>query len=51
MTKQGKLTFWKLVEEVDLAVDRYRPGVLESMRFGKTIVQEMARNPRGGLCI
>jgi crotonobetainyl-CoA:carnitine CoA-transferase CaiB-like acyl-CoA transferase len=48
-TKEGKLTFRKLVMEADVVVDGYRPGALDRMGFGKTMVQDLARRRGKGI--
>lgn len=42
-TEKGKATFEKLLEEADVLVDGYRPGVLEKLGFSRVWAQELAR--------
>ncbi|OCK77889.1 CAIB/BAIF family enzyme [Lepidopterella palustris CBS 459.81] len=48
-TVEGKLAFRNLVEEADVIVDGYRPGSLEKMGFGRTLVHEIARKRGRGM--
>lgn len=48
-TRPGKLAFRALLEEADVILDGFRPGVLERLGFGRTMVQEMARRRGKGI--
>ncbi|KAF2181175.1 CAIB/BAIF family enzyme [Zopfia rhizophila CBS 207.26] len=45
-SKEGKLAFRRLLEDVDVIIDGYRPGAIERMGFSRTMVHEIA-NRRG----
>lgn len=47
-SEAGKAALWALIEEADVFVEGFRPGVMERLGFGYTIVA--ARNPRLVYC-
>lgn len=46
---EGKLKFRALLEEADVLLDGYRPGVLEKLGFGRSMVHEIARRRGKGI--
>lgn len=47
---QGRLEFGALLEEADVLLDGYRPGLMGPLGFGREIVHEIARRRGRGLC-
>ncbi|KAJ5180903.1 hypothetical protein N7492_004113 [Penicillium capsulatum] len=48
-TTPGKLSFRRLLEQADVILDGFRPGVLDRLGFGQTMVQEIARRRGKGI--
>ncbi|KIW35511.1 uncharacterized protein PV07_02202 [Cladophialophora immunda] len=48
-TVQGKASFTALLEDADVIVDGYRPGVLEKLGFSGAWMQELARRRGKGI--
>ena len=47
-TDDGRAILWKLIDEADVVVENFRPGVAERLGFGYAAVHE--RNPRVVYC-
>lgn len=47
-TGEGREIIWKLIEQADVVVENYRPGVMDRLGFGYDAVH--ARNPRAVYC-
>lgn len=48
-TVSGKLAFRALLEQADVILDGFRPGVLDRLGFGRGMVQEIARRRGKGI--
>lgn len=48
-TLEGKATFEKLLQDADVVVDGFRPGVLDRLGFGRIWAQELSRQRGKGL--
>ena len=48
-TPEGRAVFEKLLEEVDVVVDGYRPGALEKLGYGSNYMTEMAKKRGKGI--
>jgi len=47
-TEEGREIIWKLIDQADVVVENYRPGVMDRLGFGFDAVH--ARNPRVVYC-